>query len=279
MKWGIAYLLLLISFLGNSQDKLFYLDGKIIDVKVNEIGDSQITFKKWGNLEGPDYTVNISEIEKIVFENGFVEAFNKKESDHEERNSANAKTKLDSIQAVLDSNKVVQLARKLQPIYASQFRIIPFHGVRMINEPNGSYSMLGLSSLYYQKAGYTSLGARVVFGVKKWMISSDSRIHFLPKKRFNPNIGVAANLSKYVLDVSNSDNEYCFNSSVLLTTGFDFRYGKKWCFFMDYGYGLMWNMPSTLNPHPFGYWVYTSQFNFGLSMLIANDKKLFNLDL
>jgi len=67
----------LISFLFvNAQDIIVKVDGTRINSKVNEISSSYVLYKKFTDLTGPDYKINIDELKIIVFENGEIESFN-----------------------------------------------------------------------------------------------------------------------------------------------------------------------------------------------------------
>ena len=59
-----------------AQDIITKKDGVDIKAKVLEVGLSQITYKKFTNLEGPIYTISISDILMITYANGEREVFN-----------------------------------------------------------------------------------------------------------------------------------------------------------------------------------------------------------
>ncbi len=65
----------LISFQANSQDRIYRNNGKIIEVKILEIGSSEIKYKVFNNQEGPVYVLETDRIKKIVFENGTEQTF------------------------------------------------------------------------------------------------------------------------------------------------------------------------------------------------------------
>jgi hypothetical protein len=59
-----------------AQDIITKKDGTDIQAKVTEVGESQISYKKFSNLNGPIYTISISDILMITYENGEREMFN-----------------------------------------------------------------------------------------------------------------------------------------------------------------------------------------------------------
>ncbi|NIF04967.1 hypothetical protein F3J23_05885 [Chryseobacterium sp. Tr-659] len=62
--------LLLAGIFGYSQDKIFKKNGASFDVKLIEIGASNITYKELDNLEGPIHSLDKSEVYQITYGNG-----------------------------------------------------------------------------------------------------------------------------------------------------------------------------------------------------------------
>lgn len=59
-----------------AQDVIVKKDGSTILSKVEEVSDTQVKYKKHSNLDGPTYTVNVSDLQCINYENGEKETFN-----------------------------------------------------------------------------------------------------------------------------------------------------------------------------------------------------------
>lgn len=59
-----------------AQDVIVKKDGSTILSKVEEVSDTQVKYKKHSNLNGPTYTVNVSDLQCINYENGEKETFN-----------------------------------------------------------------------------------------------------------------------------------------------------------------------------------------------------------
>jgi len=66
-----------------SQDKVLYKSGDEIEVKISEIANDYIKYKKKGFENGPDFKVDVSDIFMVTFQNGEKMMFN----------SSNTKTK------------------------------------------------------------------------------------------------------------------------------------------------------------------------------------------
>lgn len=64
------FLLFFIALRGYAQDIIYKQDGTSIKAKVIEIGSGEIKYKKFDNLEGPNYTLEKKEIILIVYANG-----------------------------------------------------------------------------------------------------------------------------------------------------------------------------------------------------------------
>ena len=58
-----------------AQDVIVKKDNSTIISKVTKIGETEIEYKKWSNLDGPIYTINRSEVISINYQNGEVDKF------------------------------------------------------------------------------------------------------------------------------------------------------------------------------------------------------------
>ena len=67
MKKLLLYSLLFISTVGYSQDVITLADGRTVNAKILELTSDQVKYKKTDNLEGPTYTVNLSDLTKIKY--------------------------------------------------------------------------------------------------------------------------------------------------------------------------------------------------------------------
>lgn len=59
-----------------SQDTLFHKSGEIQAVKVSEINPQLIKYKKFENLNGPVYSISISDVQRIKYSGGQIDSFN-----------------------------------------------------------------------------------------------------------------------------------------------------------------------------------------------------------
>ena len=60
-----------------AQDKIIRTDYSIIEVKVVEITETEIIYKKFSNPNGPTYNIKIAEVMAINYQNGEKELYNK----------------------------------------------------------------------------------------------------------------------------------------------------------------------------------------------------------
>ena len=72
-------LFLVVSCFVNAQDMIVKKDGSIIKVKVLEVGEDAIKYKKADNPDGPTYSVSKSNLTSINYANGEVEKFESEE--------------------------------------------------------------------------------------------------------------------------------------------------------------------------------------------------------
>jgi uncharacterized protein (TIGR02145 family) len=96
MKSFITSLLLLCCFVGGTktyaQDIIILKNGEEILAKVNVVGNESVTYKKWDNLNGPDYNQPRSAIFMIKYANGTKDVFTAS-------NSGNAETEVSVTQS------------------------------------------------------------------------------------------------------------------------------------------------------------------------------------
>ena len=75
MKQLLVFLLLLCAASVSAQDVIVKKDGSTILSKVLEVGQEEIKYKKYDNLEGPTYTIQKSELQAINYQNGAKDTF------------------------------------------------------------------------------------------------------------------------------------------------------------------------------------------------------------
>lgn len=102
---SLKYFSLIILFLQASnifaQDVIFMKNGDEIVTKVLNISDSEVSYKKQSNLQGPTYTVNKNLIFMIKYANGEKDVFGNKEE-----NNTIIEEKEQYIKALPDSNNI-----------------------------------------------------------------------------------------------------------------------------------------------------------------------------
>ncbi len=80
IKKGYLYLLMVVGFilsaqLLNAQDTIILKNNEEVSAKVLVVGISNITYKKFENLNGPSYEITKDDVLKITYENGRDEFF------------------------------------------------------------------------------------------------------------------------------------------------------------------------------------------------------------
>lgn len=71
-----AFFVAFNALIGFAQDVIVMKDGSTVLAKVLKITKTEVTYKKSNNLQGPEYTMTISDIVSINYENGTKESFN-----------------------------------------------------------------------------------------------------------------------------------------------------------------------------------------------------------
>ena len=71
------FLLLSLVFItnANAQDVIMLIKGGNIQAKVQEIKSKEIVYKKFSNVNGPNYYINVEDVEKINYESGAADVF------------------------------------------------------------------------------------------------------------------------------------------------------------------------------------------------------------
>lgn len=91
MKRIVIMLLVVAStLLATAQDVIFLGANDSIVAKVLSVGTSEITYKKWSNLEGPDYSISVNQIAAIRYANGTYDFFNSKNTSSQQETSSSA---------------------------------------------------------------------------------------------------------------------------------------------------------------------------------------------
>ena len=75
LKYFIIMFLLCITGIVTAQDVILKKDNSTVLSKVLEISSTEIKYKKWSNQDGPTYSISISEVASISYQNGDVEKF------------------------------------------------------------------------------------------------------------------------------------------------------------------------------------------------------------
>lgn len=80
LKLSMIMFLLCIAGMATAQDVILKKDNSTILSKVLEINSNEIKYKKWSNQEGPTYSISISEVINIQYQNGNVDKFSNNEN-------------------------------------------------------------------------------------------------------------------------------------------------------------------------------------------------------
>ncbi len=95
MKFKGSLLTLLCVFLFSTlfaQDRIFKKNGEIIEAKVRSVTPESITFKKFDNPDGPEYSIPKQDVVKIKYQNGSEDIF-EENNDRIGVNNSNANSK------------------------------------------------------------------------------------------------------------------------------------------------------------------------------------------
>lgn len=103
MKIYLFFLVFMSSIMMMAQDVIVLKTGDLIKSQIIEIGEDNVKYKKWENIDGPTYTLSIMKILSINYQNGTKDDF-----------SGYEKQKTDVAQSIDESSKNIS-----QSIYMS----------------------------------------------------------------------------------------------------------------------------------------------------------------
>ncbi len=77
-----ALLITTLPLLASAQDKIYKSDGSVVDAKIKTVGIKAVTYTRFDNQGGPEYTVHKNDVDKIVYQNGSEETFGNRRRPH-----------------------------------------------------------------------------------------------------------------------------------------------------------------------------------------------------
>ena len=204
----ILTLILGISFIKSySQDKLFKPDGTKLEVKVLEVNQTEIKYKKWSNQVGPTYTINKNEVMMILYQNGENEVINPS--------------------STIPNNNTLQ---KENEYGQNMFSINPIHLI---------FGNITITYEHFNKEGNCSVKFPVSFGYKYANFNFGTEIKLFPSKDGNARyfLGPVIKGGLFPL-VDNYDRVYNYAySSILFINGGSFQPTKGFNITIDGGIG------------------------------------------
>ncbi len=76
MRSFFMWLVFLCTLTAAAQDVIVKKDGSTIVCRVVELGKTEVVYKRWSNLQGDNYVMNLTDITSINYENGEKKTFN-----------------------------------------------------------------------------------------------------------------------------------------------------------------------------------------------------------
>ena len=71
----LSILIIAVCSTAFAQDKIYKKNGDVVEVKIKSVGIKTLTYVRFDNQSGPEYTIIKNEIDKIVYQNGSEEEF------------------------------------------------------------------------------------------------------------------------------------------------------------------------------------------------------------
>ncbi len=67
----IIVIMFLTAFAASAQDKIYFMDSRVVDAVIDEVGNELVYYRSYQYQDGPVYSVPVSHIAKIVYNNGY----------------------------------------------------------------------------------------------------------------------------------------------------------------------------------------------------------------
>ncbi|MDR3219827.1 MAG: porin family protein [Dysgonamonadaceae bacterium] len=204
----------------NAQDVITMMSGDEIKTKVLEISSNEVKYKKFGNVNGPTYTILKSEIFMIKYENGEKDVFNTKSPKIETEVKGNT----EETERPARSDAAPQRAQRDRASSATQqSRATQSRAVAERPEPRAE-SYQENTSVWPHRKAYVGIGFGAAFlsedysNVKGSGTLLDIKFGYL----FTENIGICANMLGGTFGWENSSegsvNISCFTAGPLFST-------------------------------------------------------------
>jgi len=74
-RWLLGIIIFFICLPAFAQDKIIKKNGEVIDAKVSVINQDNVVFKRFDNLEGPEYSIPKADVARIKYPNGTEDIF------------------------------------------------------------------------------------------------------------------------------------------------------------------------------------------------------------
>lgn len=161
----------------SAQDLIVKKDGSVIQAKVTKIGISEVEYKKWGNQDGPQYSIAVADILAINYQNGEKETF---ENVSVSGKSQTAKSEADGQQSIVQIKP-----EDLSPEAKAANDAL----IAMYNAPVN----LDITERQERKIGDKLYSASVIYGIKNNSLITNDDIeisfvtgHLLKRKKSRP---------------------------------------------------------------------------------------------
>ncbi len=163
--------LLLCIASASAKDIITKTDGTKLDVKVEEITGTSIKYRKASNLNGPIYTIPVTSVAVILYENGMTDTFNELLTVPKESNN----------QSATPSDEELMRLAETQSYSTTKGYLSDYELLKIASGWDKSYEDLLKQAKKYRKIGWIgagtilavgTIGTTVIFGVM-WGFEDD----------------------------------------------------------------------------------------------------------
>jgi hypothetical protein len=256
LRFIIIVLLSVVSLTAAAQDKIYLVDGTILQAKVKEINPRNVVYTRWENKDGAEYVVNRREVARIVFENGTEEVFSRMRSPFRQPREASTETGNEHRTKMADMGRNILAIAPLQMSNESAAGV-GLHYERTLDK-NGIFSLylpIALAFFDDQPSSYTSSVALpekksrvftyVYPGLKIYPAGQGHRLSYSVGPSFGLGFGSKYNLTR-TMDTSGSviqeyKDERIFKAGFIINNGLNIQPTKSFYLGLELGIGVFYS--------------------------------------
>jgi hypothetical protein len=216
--------LILAAATANAQDVLYKRNGQTVDVKVIELGISEVKYRNFNEPDGPVYVVEKESIQKIVFKDGHTEFY--------------GEARMDATEAFAGQKKSALKISFLGPLSGST-TVVYERSIRPGRNWESKAVLVGLGrQLDDNPVGFIASGAYKFYSKPTYYTADMKRSHLLQGAYIKPEVFLGyTTFDEYGFDPYNEERVSSMTGGLLLNLGKQWIFGGDFVLDLAFGFG------------------------------------------